>query len=225
MAKKGKKGHKSSRQSKRKRTAPKNQPKHGADSKNKKPWNWKPASALTAAISLAIGLGGLVALRPRIEMSLLDNLDHSQPFSRPLRIHNIGYLPVNNINIAQYTVRLHDVGSVNLRMNEGLHISLAWGVTRLSMDESKTILWNPNDEPSRSSEADIAFIAKLSPYGLPFIRETFISRFIGQLDSKGQLHFLPQPIDEPLRAKILEKTKDMDSSISSLRKEWRRPAP
>lgn len=150
MAKKGKKAGKRSKEKKHQGQPDKRPTKGRAAPTKTKPWNWKPIGALVGIASIAIGLVALIALRPRIEMSLLDNLDPSQPLSRPLRIHNTSYFPVSNINVAQYVVRLRDIGSVDMEMHDNLSISLEWGVSQLGMGESRTIIWNPNDVSSPS---------------------------------------------------------------------------
>ena len=135
-----------------------------------------------------LGLAGLIAFRPLLEVSPSNPIDPRQPFSVPFKITNTGLLAIRDVTIYCY---IHRVEVGPLMVTNCVVGQPDWNINKLDRGESKTIICRLVQAPTMPSDADIAIVVDHKAFGVPFKVLRRVFRFIGQYGATWQ--WLPQP--------------------------------
>ncbi len=122
----------------------------------------------------ALGLAGLIELRPQIAVTPEPPLTQGQPFSVPFRIENTGYFPFFISRVFMYAV---DVKRSRTTIKEGTTTLPDWNCFVLDRAESNTIVTKfANFMPDT---ADIVLVVDYRPLkSFPFDSRRYF-RFVG----------------------------------------------
>lgn len=133
---------------------------------------------MTAVIILGALLAGvgLIALRPKIDVSKFDAIQRHRPFTIPFKVSNVGLLAVHNLRINCYVHRIQ-VGRVTIAsssmQDKKLHTNT------LDRGESLTVICQMAQAPMLPRKTNIEIVIDFNVTGVPFKRFRRVFRFVG----------------------------------------------
>ncbi len=139
----------------------------------------------------ALGLLGLVELRPQMTVSPQEPLNKSQPFSVPFRISNTGYFSFHVFLVVCYIHEVEFPGTTGPITFSGSTVHQGgWEGGTLERGDSQTVICNlANAIPKK---ADIAIVIDYAALFIPdVLKSRRYFRFVGAFGDNWQ--WLPQP--------------------------------
>jgi hypothetical protein len=167
---------------------------------------WTTPTVLGLILS-AVGLLGLVVLRPQLQVSPLPQLDPRQAFSAPFRIINNGTLPAT---ISLVTCYLHEAKYPGLTVSRQTGQQSAWNGGTLSGGGSQAIVCKMVGSPEFPTKADMAVVIDYRAFGIPHTFRQY-SRFVGETDKTWE--WLDKPTTDDFRKAADDEIKAAEKSL------------
>lgn len=163
---------------------------------------------------LLIGILGLIALRPQLSVALDAPLEAGQPYSPVFRITNSGLTAITRVHAYAYLYKAQVGG---LQLNDNISVNPNWKATTLERGESFSVPAGLLRTQVVPNSFDVAVVIEYAPYGIPFISQNRIFRWIGAKGPDGNMTLLPQPASEIEKSatEAVERYKKLQGPVSS----------
>jgi len=138
-------------------------------------------------VGLVLAVVALISLRPQVNVSPADALDHSQPFSVPFHITNASFYAIDDVQPTFYIHRLMISG-----VNAGENLVGFSETKTLEHAESATVMCNFTPVEGLPQDADVVLVIDYRVWWIPFWHPRQYFRFVGRYGDNWQ--WLSEPI-------------------------------